>query len=69
MAPAKTPRAALDKLNAEINSLILLPENRETLTKLGITITGGKPEVLDQQVKSEIARWTEVVKRGNIRVE
>jgi tripartite-type tricarboxylate transporter receptor subunit TctC len=69
MAPAKTPQAAINKLNAEINGLIAVPENRETLTKLGISITGGKPEVLDKQVKSEIARWTEVVKRGNIRAE
>jgi tripartite-type tricarboxylate transporter receptor subunit TctC len=69
MAPAKTPQAVINKLNAEINGLVALPENRETLTKLGISITGGKPEVLDKQVKSEIARWTEVVKRGNIRAE
>jgi tripartite-type tricarboxylate transporter receptor subunit TctC len=69
MAPAKTPQSAINRLNAEINALVALPENRETLTKLGISITGGKPEVLDKQVKSEIARWTGVVKRGGIRAE
>ena len=69
MAPAKTPQSAINKLNAEINGLVALPENRETLTKLGIRITGGTPDVLDKQVKSEIARWTEVVKRGNIKAE
>jgi tripartite-type tricarboxylate transporter receptor subunit TctC len=69
MAPAKTPQSAINRLNAEINGLVALPENRETLTKLGISITGGKPEVLDKQVKSEIARWTGVVKRGGIRAE
>ncbi|MGH8699615.1 MAG: Bug family tripartite tricarboxylate transporter substrate binding protein [Burkholderiales bacterium] len=69
MAPAKTPQSAIDKLNAEINSLIALPENRETLTRLGISITGGKPDALDKQVRSEIKRWTEVVKRGNIKPE
>jgi tripartite-type tricarboxylate transporter receptor subunit TctC len=69
MAPAKTPQAAINKLNGEINSLVALQENREVLTKLGISITGGKPDVLDRQVKSEIARWTEVVKRGNIKTE
>ena len=69
MAPEKTPQAAINKLNAEINGLIAIPENRETLTKLGISITGGKPDVLDKQVRSEIVRWTEVVKRGNIKTE
>src|SRR6185503_7446935 len=42
MAPAKTPKAVIDKLNAEINALAALPENRETLTKLGIHVIGGK---------------------------
>jgi tripartite-type tricarboxylate transporter receptor subunit TctC len=69
MAPAKTPQSAINRLNAEINSLVALPENRETLTRLGISITGGKPDVLDKQVRSEIARWTGVVKRGNIKTE
>lgn len=69
MAPAKTPQSAINKLNAEINGLVALPENRETLTRLGISITGGKPEVLDKQVRSEIKRWTEVVKRGNIKAD
>jgi tripartite-type tricarboxylate transporter receptor subunit TctC len=69
MAPAKTPQSAIDKLNAEINGLAVLPENRETLTKLGISVIGGKPDALDKQVRSEIARWTEVVKRGNIQAE
>lgn len=69
MAPAKTPQSAINKLNAEINGLAALPENRETLTKLGIRIIGGKPDALDKQVRSEIQRWTQVVKRGNIKTE
>lgn len=66
MTPVKTPRSAINKLNAEINGLAALPENRNALTKLGIRVIGGKPDALDKQVRSEIARWTEVVKRGNI---
>jgi tripartite-type tricarboxylate transporter receptor subunit TctC len=66
MAPAGTPRSAINRLNAEINGLIALPENRETISKLGIRIIGGKPDALDQQVRGEIKRWTEVVKRGKI---
>jgi tripartite-type tricarboxylate transporter receptor subunit TctC len=69
MVPAKTPKAVIDKLNTEINALAALPENREALTKLGIRVIGGKPDALDKQVKSEIARWTEIVKRGNIKAE
>ena len=68
-APAMTPPAAISRLNTEINGLIALPENRETLTRLGITITGGKPDALDKLVRSEIKTWTQVVKRGNIQTQ
>lgn len=66
MAPAKTPRAVIAKLNGEINNLIALPEVRETLVKAGVTITGGKPEMLDALIRREIKQWTEVVKRAKI---
>jgi tripartite-type tricarboxylate transporter receptor subunit TctC len=69
MAPAKTPQSAINRLNAEINALAALPENRETLIRAGIRIIGGKPDALDKLVRAEIARWTEVVKRGNIRTQ
>ena len=69
MAPARTPRSAINKLNAEINALAALPENRETLAKAGIRIIGGKPDALDKLVRVEIARWTAVVKRGNIQTQ
>jgi tripartite-type tricarboxylate transporter receptor subunit TctC len=66
MAPVKTPQRIITRLNTEINGLIALPENRQTLTKVGITIVGGKPDALDRLVRSEIKTWTQVVKRGNI---
>jgi len=69
MAPARTPQSVINKLNAEINALAAVPENRDTLIKMGNRIIVGKPDALDKQVKSEIARWTEVVKRGNIKAE
>jgi tripartite-type tricarboxylate transporter receptor subunit TctC len=69
MAPARTPQSVINKLNAEINTLAAVPENRDTLIKMGNRIIVGKPDALDKQVKSEIARWTQVVKRGNIKAE
>ena len=66
MAPARTPPSIITRLNSEINGLIALPENKEALTRLGISITGGKPDALDKLVSSEIKTWTQVVKRGNI---
>ena len=69
LAPAKTPRAVIAKLNEEINRLVALPEVKETMGKAGVTITGGKPEVLDALIKREIKQWKQVVQRANIKPE
>lgn len=69
MAPAKTPRAVISKLNGEINNLIALPEVKETMAKVGVRITGGKPEALDALVRREIKQWAQVVQRANIKPE
>jgi len=69
LAPARTPRAVIAKLNGEINRLIALPEVKETMAKAGVSITGGKPEVLDALIKREIKQWKQVVQRANIKPE
>ncbi len=68
-APAGTPPAVISKMNSEINSLLGLPEVKESMAKMGIDPAGGKPEKLDTLVRSEIKMWTQVVKKGNIVAE
>lgn len=65
-APAGTPPAVIAKMNSEINSLLALPEVRESMAKMGVDPQGGKPEQLDALVRSEIKMWTQIVKKGNI---
>jgi len=57
------------KLNAEINRLLALPETKDVLAKIGVSVVGGTPETLDALVRKEIKTWTEVSKRGNIVLE
>ena len=53
-------------MNSELNSLLALPEVRESMAKAGVEPIGGKPERLDAMVRSELNTWSQVVKRGNI---
>ena len=69
MAPAGTPPALIDKLNAEINSLLQLPEIKEAMAKQGVEPAGGSPKVLDTLVKFQHKLWTQVVARGKIVAE
>ena len=69
LAPAGTPPAVINKLNAEINSLLALPEMKEAMAKQGIDPAGGKPEALGILLQRELAMWSKVVTRSKIVVD
>ncbi len=69
MAPAGTPANVLQKMNAELNQLLTLPDVKEALDKVGVDTAGGKPERLEALVASDLKMWTQVVKKANIAPE
>jgi len=68
-APAGTPRAVIDKLNADIIRTMQAKDVADRLIAMGMTNTTGTPEQLAAHVASEITRWGRVVKEANIKVE
>ena len=68
-APARTPEDIVRKLNQELVRIIKLPETSRTFTELGIEPLGTSPEAFGDYVRSEIARWTDVVRKHNLRGE
>jgi tripartite-type tricarboxylate transporter receptor subunit TctC len=68
-APAGTPAAIIKKLNADINAVLLDPELKDKLLKVGIEVEGSTPEALAAFVDKEIAKWAAVIKAGNIKSE
>jgi tripartite-type tricarboxylate transporter receptor subunit TctC len=62
MAPAKTPRPVLEKLNAEVNKVINSPETKETWLKQGTVGMGMSIEQFDKFLREEIVKWAKVVK-------
>jgi tripartite-type tricarboxylate transporter receptor subunit TctC len=69
LAPAKTPKAIVDKLNAELNAVLNDPVARERLNVLGITASPGSAEKLGQDMQRDLVRYGAVVKAANIKVE
>jgi tripartite-type tricarboxylate transporter receptor subunit TctC len=68
-APARTPRPIINKINAEINSMLKRPEVREQLLALGVTPVTGTPEALGDYLKFEINRWAKLIKETGIKAE
>ena len=68
-APAGTSPAIVARLNAEIDRVIHDPEVAANLDKQGLTVQGGRPDVLGRLVTAEIARWIAVARQGKISIE
>jgi tripartite-type tricarboxylate transporter receptor subunit TctC len=66
LAPAGTPKAIVNKLNAEINAVLKMPEVRTKLEAAGIDIQGGTPQEYAALIKSDLAKWSKVVKEAGI---
>ncbi len=69
MAPASTPRATVDWLNAETRKAFEVPEVRERLSKQGLQLPLGSPEEFAALIAAESKRWGEVIRTGGIKLE
>ena len=67
VAPAGTPREIVRRLNTEVTQLVTQPDVRQRFADLGMTIDAGTPDALDAYIKSEILKWSKVIKKADIR--
>ena len=65
-APAATPAALLDKLNADINSVLRIPEIQHRMEELVMIGPQTTRDEFDQFIRMEIARWAKVIKDAAI---
>lgn len=61
LAPARTPAPIVDRLNAEIASILKTPELLSYLTNEGALPTGSSPQEFRAYIRSEIDRWKEAI--------
>ncbi|HEX7248985.1 MAG TPA: tripartite tricarboxylate transporter substrate binding protein [Burkholderiales bacterium] len=70
LAPAGTPRPIIDKLVAELNKAIKLPDVNKTLTEtLGMDVQALSPEATQKFLLAQMERWGKIVKDNHIRAE
>jgi tripartite-type tricarboxylate transporter receptor subunit TctC len=66
-APAKTPKAVIERLNLTINRL--LPDLRERYANLGMDLGGGTADAFGAHLRDERDKWARVVKLSGAKVE
>jgi len=69
LAPAKTPRPVIDRLNKELAAVLQSPFVKERYAVLGIEPVGNSPTQFGEEIKADLARWADVVKAANVKVE
>ena len=69
LAPAGTPKDVVSRLNSEINKIIKLRDVTERFATLGADATGGTAEAFGARIKSEVAKFTRIIKESNIQPE
>jgi tripartite-type tricarboxylate transporter receptor subunit TctC len=66
-APAGTPRAIVERLNAAMRQTLQAPEVVARFKELGAEPVGSTPEVFDALTRSELGVWANVVQRSGIK--
>ena len=69
LAPARTPRNVVALLNSEVNKAIKVQDVRDRLATEGLEPLGSSPEEFAALIKSEIEKWSRVVRSAGIKPE
>ena len=67
--PARTPRAIVAAINAEIGKVLAMPDVMQRMFDLGLEVAGGPPERLGELVRSDIAKWGRVIREVGVKVD
>ena len=69
LMPAGTPPAIVQRVNAEVNKLLAIPELRERIGAEGGEALGGTPERFTALLKADLAKWGNAVRQSGAKVD
>lgn len=69
LAPAGTPRAIVARINGAVSQVLAAKPARDAFARQGAEIIGGTPEAAGAFIRSEIAKWTKVIRAADIKTD
>ena len=69
VAPARTPQEVIATLNRALGAALADPAVKTSLADLGVDLIGGTPEEFAAYIKSEVPKWTAIIKASGAKVE
>jgi tripartite-type tricarboxylate transporter receptor subunit TctC len=67
--PAGTPKPVVDKLNRDVVTLLKEPDVVKRFNDQGVEVVASTPEQFSTLVRSEVTKWTQLIRDANIRIE
>ena len=69
MAPAATPKAIVEKVNADLQKVLAMPDIKDKLAAQGFAAEWMKPADFASYLQKEVPKWGAIVKSGNVTVD
>lgn len=69
LAPAGTPRPVIDRLNADIKSVMTSPRMVERMAGYGIQTTHSTPEAFAERIRVDTAKWARIIEQSGARAD
>ena len=69
LGPAGTPKAVVDRVNAELNKALLLPEIQARFVQVGFEPAGGTSADFARTMERDAAKWSKVIKDAGVKPE
>ena len=69
LGPANTPKAAVDRVNAEMNKALALPDIQARFAQMGFEPAGGTAADFAQAIERESQKWSKVIKDAGVKAE
>jgi tripartite-type tricarboxylate transporter receptor subunit TctC len=69
LVPAGTPRPIVDRLHGAMVKALGAPDIKEKFAAQSVEISGNTPEEFDAVIRSEIAKWSKVVKASGAKAD
>jgi tripartite-type tricarboxylate transporter receptor subunit TctC len=68
VAPAKTPKAVVSRLTAEVQKAVHDPRFTSRLSKVGMEIVGSTSEEMQARMQADTKKWLDVIKRTGVKI-
>jgi tripartite-type tricarboxylate transporter receptor subunit TctC len=69
LVPAGTPAPIVQRLNAEINAVLKMPDVVQKMNDLGFDLIGGTPQAFGKLIEEDAARWGPVIKKLGLKID